>query len=990
MTLVGRVVITQYPKEKSLFVVLVKYALNRLLEAGKYLQNFTVPFEIAEVQKRNNDLFRRTIFYAEIDNIWEHIVEYLPRSVLEIVGKEQFQEANLNDNATELDCNLQVPRNKTYLYIDSSIATRKLNSWSMNILYALDFAELYARISPISNSFSSFDSIILLAVGIGIVIILAVTILIIYSQIQRSVDGRAYELGLMRVHGMSRFGVVMLILIQALTFAAPGIIIGILGSQGINEALIIYISKKTGYRLGVMLSLWSVVITILVVLAATLVASFFPIKTALSTKLHDSIDTQHTNTSTVLITIERSDSNHSSFTLLVDGLILTVIGACVYLLFPLSLVSRNMVLMIILLIGLVICVMTALVLICVNFEYIFEAIVTVVLLFWEKKAVRKLALTNLSLHRLRNRGTTIMFALIMCFLFSMDVMINTLIETIMATECQNLDCDLRIAPVLEGDQYASVFKDYENWNGSVFFPPPLIKDTVSFQGIKMKDLGALQSLLDKYKDIIEAYAYKGCDLWEQQGGSEVNVMVTNRGRTHQNYFELAAVSPYFKEVTDEKVWGIESTLNDKKRKTGDDVIKQMYADYFDSTMVIVPEGFKKQLGTSLGERYVLKKNLSPKASFYLPYCSNTIFNEMDKDYVKKMNENADGKSNVISFSSFFKNVTIGGFASSIPFSSYQNKYDDMPISYLPISFPLMSEVIDNISFAFALSAYDDLRVESIEVKYKKVASPSRTEEFEDDLILFQSNRTTSSSTFFSSTNNVDSFFSSKGASNKCFNFSTSDERVFNSGEDGIEQDEANCSTDDFTRQDFKSVSSFDKQLGSEALIQTDNELSLSSSASDNIANYHVSTTSKKTLDRTYSLTINILHIVFAICAFFMSFLGECSLVAAMSSNVLSSKKDYGMMRSMGMTQFQTRRVYIEEAFILVMAASVMGMVSGMLLSYMLSSQITVLLSARKVAFYFPYLTLIELVFISLLMGYLSTSAPLSYLRHMQIADCMRS
>ncbi|KAH7815440.1 putative DUF214 family protein [Monocercomonoides exilis] len=973
------------------FDVIKKYEPNRLLEAVKLLQNFSVPFEVAAVQKNDKDRYGSATIYAEIDNVWEHIVDNLPPELFEIVKKDHFLEANMNDYASEIVCACQVPRNKTYLYTDSTITTKKLNSWSMNILYALYFAELYADLKMMPESDTSFDEVMLMSMGMMVVILLVITVLIIYSQIQRSVEGRAYELGLMRVHGMGRFGVVMLIVIQAFTFAVPGIIIGIIGAQGINVAIIHGITKDSDMHLSVMLSMWSVILTILVVLGSTLVASFFPIQTALSTNLHDAIDVQHTNTSAVLITIERSDSVHSSYTLLVDGLILTVIGACVYLLFPYSLAAGNMALMIVLLIGLVICVMTALVLICVNFEYIFETIVATVFLFWEKKAVRKMAAKNLSLHRLRNRGTTIMFALILCFVFSMDIITSTLMNTLKASEYQHYACDLCVEPYTYGS--SSIFRDYENWNGSIFFPPPLIKNIAVDDGMKIKDLTWVQDLLDEYKDVIETFSYTGRSLSSQQGGKEASVMMTNRGRSHQSLFDLVATSPTFKESTDEKVWHIESTLNDKEKLTGDDIIKQLYADYYDLPMAIVPKNFKKQLRSNLGDRYVMTKNLSAVASYYLPFYSNTLFNEIDKESIKKENKDANGKINSISLSSIFKNLTIGAFVSSMPMPRSYLFVDSPTASFMPVSFPFMSEAIESINGVFASSAFDDIIVMSVNVKYKKGAASSRTDGLGLKLKEHRSNNLASLShavepssqaTFF------DTAASSQNTSNANFNRYVSEEFLEFSNEEIMRR---NINTDGIAASslyDPRKPSSLIKTFESESLTRQDNEISSSLFASSSSTTYGAYIWTKKDFNEGFVLMDTLLRSAFAFGALFMSFLGECSLVAAMSSNVLSSKKDYGMMRSMGMSQFQTRRVFIEEAFILVMAAAVMGVISGMVSSYMITSQITQLMEAGQAEFYFPYVTLIVLVFISMLLGYLSTSAPLSYLRRMQIADCMRS
>ncbi|KAH7822600.1 uncharacterized protein MONOS_17629 [Monocercomonoides exilis] len=531
------------------FDVVKKYSPGNLKDIAKLLGKLTVPFELAEVHDSIDQTSASAKIVAEFDSVWEHIVDNFPLSVLDVVAKEHFLEANLSDYASQMACTCQLPRNKTYLHADSSMVQRKLNLWSTGVLFALGSVELDASLPMAPESDAMFESLLLLLMGVLVVVLLGVTVLIIYSQIQRSVDGRAYELGLMRVHGMGRCGVVMLVVMQGLMYAVPGIVVGVAGAQGINAVLVGAITKNRGIELGVALPAWSVVVTILVVLGATLVASFFPIRTALSANLHDSIDVQHTNASAVLVTIERSDSVHPSYALLVDGAILVVIGGCVYVFFPLSLESGNVAMLVVVLIGLMICIMVALVLLCVNFEYVFEAVVCTVFLFWEKSAVKKMALKNLSLHRLRNRGTTVMFALILCFVFFMDVIANTVLSAIKASGYQQYGCDLDVRPLA----YASTFpfEKYENWNGSVFFPPPLFHRNVTSRGFRMENLESIQKVLDEYSDVVESYAFASCLLAGQQRGGGASVLLTNRGRTHQEEYELIALSPNFRAATDE-------------------------------------------------------------------------------------------------------------------------------------------------------------------------------------------------------------------------------------------------------------------------------------------------------------------------------------------------------------------------------------------------------------------------------------------------------
>ncbi|KAH7822652.1 putative efflux ABC transporter, permease domain containing protein [Monocercomonoides exilis] len=966
-----------------------KYESRRILEVVKLLENFSVPFEVAEVVASESSS-RYPNVYAEMDNLWEHLVENFPPMVLSIIRKELFLEAKLNEYATQLACTYQVPKNKTYLQADTNAIYNQLNSWSMNVMYALCFSDLDAVLSPLVTKSSSQDSMSLISAGMLIVMVMVITVLIIYSQIQRSVEGRAYELGMMRVHGMGRCGVAMLVVIQGLMFAVPGVVFGVAGAQGINVGVMALFKKMADLTISWKLSPWSVIVTVLVVIGATLVASFFPIRTALSMNLHDSIDVQHTNASAVLVTIERSDSVNSSLTLLVDGVILTVFGGAIYVLFPYSLVSGNNLVMMVILVVLVICIMVALVLLCMNFEYVFELIVSTVLLFWEKSAVRTMAQRNMSKHRLRNRGTTLMFALILCFVFFMDVLSNTVIESMRASEYQMFGCDLNLKAVSQIP--ALMYQKYENWNGSVFFPPPLFTANVSSMGFRIQDAEELISVLNEYSDVVEAVGYTSCPLSEQQGGRDATVMLTNRGRSHQSSYDLVALPPNFKAATFESTWRVGESLNDRKEMTGDDVIKQMYASYFDAPIGVVSRDFQKQQGAGLGDRFVLKKNLSTNAAYYQHFYSNTLFNEEESEAGGKENEVTKTGSDVVSVSSIFQNITIGAVAKYVPAVSVEIGTMS-PQRQLPVSFPVMSEAISSINGAFSSPAFDDMCISDIKVKYKKGASSSRIDSLENIFLSRNKTNVTSSlsSSFLSAavngfTADPIEFIDSHG------NSDANDTIMFHSDFESFMLNEKKERNGVASLFDVFRSSWLGKLFGIESSLSYDEASAIAefSTGEGNNPNLHVDVWSKKKFDKTLNLIITLMQVSFSLLAVLISFLGECSLVAAMTSNVLSSIRDYGMMRSMGLSKFQVRRVYIEEAFILVMTAAVMGVISGMILSYMLSSQMMKMLFLDVTSFYFPYITLIAFVLISVLLGYMSTSTPLAYLGQLQIADCMRS
>ena len=63
-----------------------------------------------------------------------------------------------------------------------------------------------------------------------IFILLLLSIVLLYSLLLVSVETKTFEMGIIRMLGLNKIGVILLILVQAFSFVIPGIILGIAGS----------------------------------------------------------------------------------------------------------------------------------------------------------------------------------------------------------------------------------------------------------------------------------------------------------------------------------------------------------------------------------------------------------------------------------------------------------------------------------------------------------------------------------------------------------------------------------------------------------------------------------------------------------------------------------------------------------------------------------------------------------------------------------------
>lgn len=161
-------------------------------------------------------------------------------------------------------------------------------------------------------------------------------------------------------------------------------------------------------------------------------ASLLPIRAALAKNVWDSVDTRRSKTKAVEYKLSRSDTDRPSVTLLIIGAVLFGLGFVVYYLLPLALVSSNIYLLLNIFFLLLILMLIGLVILASNLQPVFEIIYLWLLFFWEKPAVRHIAMRNFDAHRRRNAKTAIMFAISLAFIIFLQVVFTSQINTLIA------------------------------------------------------------------------------------------------------------------------------------------------------------------------------------------------------------------------------------------------------------------------------------------------------------------------------------------------------------------------------------------------------------------------------------------------------------------------------------------------------------------------------------------------------------------------------
>lgn len=134
---------------------------------------------------------------------------------------------------------------------------------------------------------------------------------------------------------------------------------------------------------------------------------------------------------------------------------------------------------------------------------------------------------------------------------------------------------------------------------------------------------------------------------------------------------------------------------------------------------------------------------------------------------------------------------------------------------------------------------------------------------------------------------------------------------------------------------------------------------------------------------------SILDIIFNIVIAITMFLCFFSLCSSMSANLLDQTKEIGILRAMGFTRMRIKFLYFYEAFILVSASCLLGVMIGTIVGFTMVLQ-QVEFNGIPLTFYFPWPQFFMILVISMFCAWGSSWGPTKQLVKKEIATIFRS
>lgn len=250
-----------------------------------------------------------------------------------------------------------------------------------------------------------------------LVFLFILSVMLIYSLMLADVEEKTYEFGMLRALGLEHQSLLMYLLAYGMSFAVPGVVIGLLVAYFVNNCTAYFIATYTGLDIEFALNPWAAFLGIIVGVIMPLLAIYVPIKRALTQNLRDSLDLYHRIVSGLSIAILKLEKLGLSPPQLVCAVLFVVIGFMTYYIVPLAFMMGKFEIFLYLLNIILILMILGLTFMVQLFQGVLEryAAKLLVLCSYVDRKVLSIVLKNLEGHRSRNWKTGLMFCIALSF-----------------------------------------------------------------------------------------------------------------------------------------------------------------------------------------------------------------------------------------------------------------------------------------------------------------------------------------------------------------------------------------------------------------------------------------------------------------------------------------------------------------------------------------------------------------------------------------------
>ena len=240
--------------------------------------------------------------------------------------------------------------------------------------------------------------------------IFGLSLILIHSLLLITTETHSFEFGILRIVGNSKKNIILIIILECITFSIPAFIFALIVSYFAVHQINEIIKEEISTDLNIYITKTGFVIALILNFLGPIISAIFPIRNILRKNIASSINTILSKTQGMKIEII-SLKNKELSSMVIFGLITFIYGASIYYFLPLSMLSLNFGMMGAIFLWILCGILLGFALLSRNIETFFQKFLTNTLLFFFKNHIKILILKNLSAHKLKNKKTSLMFTL---------------------------------------------------------------------------------------------------------------------------------------------------------------------------------------------------------------------------------------------------------------------------------------------------------------------------------------------------------------------------------------------------------------------------------------------------------------------------------------------------------------------------------------------------------------------------------------------------
>jgi len=268
------------------------------------------------------------------------------------------------------------------------------------------------------------------------------------------VEEKTYEFGMLRALGFKKKWLIVLLTFQALTFALPGLFLGLLSCYILNSIVAMFIFDSSYLVSTYDVAPSAIGLAFGLGFFIPLASNILPIMRALSKTLRDSLDLYHRTVNDILVTVVKLEKMGVSIDQTFSAILLILMGFVSYYLIPMAFIFNNIQLALAIINIILIIMIVGFTLLINLIETPFEKLILNIILSCRcsDKKLKSIILKNMEGHYSRNWKTTLMYTIALAFLIFAGAGFALQTEVIADLLQSSLGSDITVN-VMDSDQF---------------------------------------------------------------------------------------------------------------------------------------------------------------------------------------------------------------------------------------------------------------------------------------------------------------------------------------------------------------------------------------------------------------------------------------------------------------------------------------------------------------------------------------------------------